>query len=175
MRLFNVAPLPSRETNMYVRQLHRTPILSFRALASLTAFLSLIVLLAVGVMPSASAASNETLTLYSGQHQQTVRLLVSAFEKQTGIQVQVRAGEGPELAHLIIREGKQTPADAYFTENSPELERLQKKGLLAPVAPKTLKQIPQRYRSASGHWVGVAARENVLTYNPDMVKKSAMP
>src|SRR5699024_5522091 len=70
---------------------------------------------------------------------------------------------------------KHTPADVFFTENSPELERLQGLGLLAPVKPSTLKPIPARYRSAKGLWVGVLARENVLTWNPDLVKKSALP
>lgn len=158
---------------MHIPKLLQAPIASFRALSVSLTFGAL---LAVGVTsPASAAAGNETLTLYSGQHQQTVRLIVSAFEKQTGIHVQVREGEGPELANLIIREGEQTPADVFFTENSPELERLQEKGLLAPVAKKPLHRIPQRYRSSSGLWVGVLARENVLTYNPGMVSKNDLP
>lgn len=126
--------------------------------------------------PSPAQASDDaTLTLYSGQHQQMVRLIVAAFEKKTGINVKVRTGGGPELANTIMREGEATPADVFFTENSPELERLQEMSLLAPVKQSTLTQIPEQYRSAKGFWVGVLARENVLTYNPNMVKKSALP
>ncbi len=131
--------------------------------------------IAIVVASAPGSAADRTLTLYSGQHQQMVQLLVSAFEKQSGIHVKVRDGEGPELAHAIIRESKQTPADVFFTENSPALVRLQEKGLLARVDPGTLKQIPARYRSAEGRWVGVLARENVLTYNPNLVAESALP
>jgi iron(III) transport system substrate-binding protein len=63
----------------------------------------------------------------------------------------------------------------FFTENSPELMHLQEKGLLAPVAHKTLAQIPARYRSGKGLWVGVLARENVLTYNPRLIDKDQLP
>lgn len=131
--------------------------------------------LIAGIASAAPAKTGGALTLYAGQHQQMVRLLVAVFEKDTGIHVDVRSGEGPELANTIIREGRQTPADVFFTENSPELVRLQEKGLLAPVDPKTLAQIPRRYRSGKGLWVGVLARENVLTYNPKLIKKSELP
>ncbi|MGH8279160.1 MAG: extracellular solute-binding protein [Gammaproteobacteria bacterium] len=123
--------------------------------------------------PAASAA--ESLTLYAGQHQQMVRLLTETFENETGIHVNVRYGGGSELAHQTILENQRTPADVYFTENSPELMRLQEKGLLAPVDKATLRQIPARYNSDKGEWVGVLARENVLTYNPKLVQESALP
>ncbi|MGH8272793.1 MAG: extracellular solute-binding protein [Gammaproteobacteria bacterium] len=125
--------------------------------------------------PSALAAGKGTLTLYSGQHQQMVRLLVSAFEKESGITVKMRSGESPELASAIIREDKGTRADVFFAENSPELQHLQAKGLLAPVARSTLGQIPARYSSTKGLWVGVLARQNVLTYNPKVIGGSALP
>lgn len=131
-------------------------------------------LLCVGV-PASAIAGPRTLTLYNGQHQQMVRLVVAAFEKDTGIHVKVRSGESPQIATTIIREGKHTPADVFFGENSPELERLQDKGLLAPVKPSTLKQIPSRYSSAKGLWVGVLARQNVMTYNPHLIKPGALP
>jgi iron(III) transport system substrate-binding protein len=123
--------------------------------------------------PGARAAG--TLTLYAGQHEQMVRLLVGAFEKASGINVKVRYGEGPELANQIIREGKRTPADVFFTENSPELVRLREHDLLAPVAQTTLAAIPARYSSGKGEWVGILARENVLTYNPHRIKKRELP
>jgi iron(III) transport system substrate-binding protein len=142
---------------------------------ALAAALACAALAGVASSPPALAAGKPTLTLYAGQHQQMVRLIVAAFEKDTGIDVKVRSGEGTELANTIIREGKHTPADVFFTENSPGLELLQEKGLLAPVDAATLKQIPAQYSSGKGRWVGVLARENVLTYNPKMIKKSELP
>lgn len=137
--------------------------------------IALLTLGAFCMAPPPARAATETLTLYAGQHQQMVRLLVGAFEKASGIHVEVRYGEGPELANQIILEGQRTPADVFFTENSPELMRLQEKHLLAPVDKTTLAQIPARYSSDAGDWVGVLARENVLTYNPKLIKASELP
>jgi iron(III) transport system substrate-binding protein len=121
------------------------------------------------------AARAETLTLYSGQHEQTVDQIVAAFQKQTGIEVKVHTGEGPELANQLLTEGTSSPADVYFTENSPELQLLAEKGLLAPVATATLEQIPPQYNSPQGAWVGVLARENVLAYNTRLVAAGQLP
>lgn len=128
-----------------------------------------------GALAGCSGSHQKSITLYSGQHAQMVRLLVSEFEKQTGIKVKVREGGGPELAHQIEKEGQQTPADVLFTENSPALIYLQNKGLLTDIDKATLQAVPAKYNSAQGQWVGVLARENVLTYNPKMVDASALP
>ena len=88
------------------------------------------------------SAGAVTLTVYSAQHEQTVDLLTKAFTKETGIDVKVRNGEAPELASELVKEGASSPADVFFTENSPELELLSEKGLLAKVAPATLASVP---------------------------------
>lgn len=123
----------------------------------------------------AGAAQAASLTLYSAQHQQTVTLLTKDFEKQSGISVKVRNGEGPELAAQLLAEGKASPADVYFTSNSPELMLLEEKGMFTKVKPTTLAAIPARYNSPTGEWVGVLARENVLTYNTKMIKPAQLP
>ena len=106
-----------------------------------------------------------TLTLYNGQHQQTTQALIAAFERQTGIHVKERDGDENELAEEIQQEGSSSPADVFFTENSPALMSLQEKGLLAPVPASVLSQVPAQYSSPAGDWVGVSARVSVLVYN----------
>ncbi len=131
----------------------------------------------VGLLVSSAAipARAVTLTLYSAQHEQTVDLLAKAFTKETGIDVKVRNGEAPELASELVKEGASSPADVFFTENSPELELLSEKGLLAKVAPATLASVPAADSGPNGDWVGVLARENVLAYNKGMVKEADLP
>jgi iron(III) transport system substrate-binding protein len=124
------------------------------------------------VSPGALAAS---LTLYSAQHEQTVDLLTKAFTKETGIEVKVRSGEAPELASQIVKEGASSPADVFITENSPELELLSEKALLAKVAPATLASVPAQDSSPAGDWVGVLARENVLAFNKGMIQENSLP
>jgi iron(III) transport system substrate-binding protein len=126
----------------------------------------------LGIAPLAQA---QTLTLYSAQHEQVVDMLTAAFTKNTGITVKLHEGEGPDIASQILQEGADSPADVFFTENSPELILLDEKGLLAPVAPATLAKIPAKYNAADGTWLGVLARENVLDFNPSMIQESAMP
>src|SRR5262249_17817915 len=76
-----------------------------------------------------------SITLYSGQHEQTTDGLVAAFEQQTGIKVSVRNDDEDTLANLIAVQGSHSPADVFYTENSPPLEFLQEKGLLSKVTP----------------------------------------
>jgi iron(III) transport system substrate-binding protein len=136
----------------------------------------LALLLGVGCYERAPRADEAlTLTLYSGQHEQSANMLVADFQKRTGINVKVRSGEGPEIANQIAEEGAASPADVYFTENSPELMLLSEKGLLAPVDPKTLAEVPSQYNSPQGNWVGVLARENVLAYNTSLMKPDDLP
>jgi iron(III) transport system substrate-binding protein len=120
-------------------------------------------------------SSAQSITLYSGQHEQTVNGLATAFEKQTGITVNVRNDDEGTLANLISVQGSHSPADVFYTENSPALEFLQEKGLLAPVQASTLARTPAKYDSAAGDWVAISARVSVLIYNPSLIAKSQLP
>jgi iron(III) transport system substrate-binding protein len=121
------------------------------------------------------AAGPNTITLYNGQHLQTADQLISAFEKKTGINVVVRSDDEDVLADQIATEGSKSPADVFFTENSPPLESLQAKGLLAKVDAATLAKTPSRFSSPQGDWVGVSARVSVLVYNPSLISASQLP
>ncbi len=127
----------------------------------------------VGCGSSGNAAN--TLTLYSGQHEQTANALVAAFEKQTGIHIDVRSDDEDVLANQILQEGSHSPADLIFAENSPALEFLSSKGLLATVDPATLAAVPSRYNSPRSDWVGVSARVSMLVYNTRMLQPSQLP
>ncbi|HMG97461.1 MAG TPA: extracellular solute-binding protein, partial [Gaiellales bacterium] len=89
---------------------------------------------AASCMLSACGSSRSpagTITLYSGQHEQTTAKLVAAFTKQTGIKVSVRSADEATLGNQLVQEGANSPADVFFTENTPVLEELHSKGLLA--------------------------------------------
>jgi iron(III) transport system substrate-binding protein len=124
---------------------------------------------------TASGTDSQTITLYSGQHEQTADALVSAFEKKTGITVNIRSDDEDTLSDQIVTEGSHSPADVFYTENSPPLESLQAKGLLAKVDSSTLSHTPAKYSSPDGDWVGVSARVSVLIYNPSLISASQLP
>ena len=139
------------------------------------------VLLGLAVLASACSSnpsggsSAQTITLYSGQHEQTTNALVAAFEKKTGITVKVRNDDEDVLANQILTEGSASPADVIYTENSPALETLQERGRLSPVDPSTLAAVPAKYSSPQGNWVGVSARVSVMVYNTGQLSPRRAP
>ncbi|HEV7161709.1 MAG TPA: extracellular solute-binding protein [Solirubrobacteraceae bacterium] len=140
-------------------------------------FLSLLSVACAMLLSScgSSAHNARELTLYSGQHEQTTALLVAAFEKATGIAVKVRSADEASLGNQILQEGPSSPADVFYTENTPVLEALRGHGLLAAVAPSTLAAVPRAYDSAAGSWVGVSARVSALVYNTAKLAPAQLP
>jgi iron(III) transport system substrate-binding protein len=133
--------------------------------------------LSTSVSAAARPHSNTvTIVLYNGQHQQTTDSVVSGFEAANpNIKVSVRDDDEDTFDNVIVQEGSRSPADVFYTENSPALEYLQQRGLLAKVDASTLSHTPSQYNSPQGDWVGVSARVSVIIYNPSLIKKSALP
>jgi iron(III) transport system substrate-binding protein len=125
--------------------------------------------------PAGASSSNVPITLYSGQHVQTTQALVNAFEKKTGIQVNVRFDDEDTMADQLVAEGSHARADVVFTENTPPLQFLASKHLLAPVAKSTLATTPAKYESPNGMWAGVSGRVSVMVYNTSLLKPSQLP
>jgi iron(III) transport system substrate-binding protein len=152
-------------------------VVSVAGLAVLAALAALVVALPIGATSAAAfpRSSTATITLYSGQHPQTVDALVAGFTKATGINVAVRSGDEDQLTDQIIEEGTRSPADVVYTENSLPLEALAFRHLLAPVDPATLARVPAKYNSPTGNWVGVSARVSVFVYNTKLIKTSELP
>jgi iron(III) transport system substrate-binding protein len=143
-----------------------------------SACLVLLATVLAGVACSNSAeksGGDRTLIIYNGQEEEITAALADAFEKKTGIPTEIRNGEGFELANQILAEGSRSPADVVFTENSPEITLLAKQHRLAAVKPEVLARVADRYSSPEDAWVGFAARESVLVYNPDLVAEQDLP
>jgi iron(III) transport system substrate-binding protein len=120
-----------------------------------------------------AGGGGNSILLYNGQHPQLTDALVRAFEKQTGIDVRVRTGDGIVLADQILQEGDRSPADVYLTENSPELVTLDEHGLLASTDSSVLDESPKR--GGAGNWTGIALRVSALAYDPALVAASRLP
>jgi iron(III) transport system substrate-binding protein len=133
------------------------------------------IVLAFAISNGGSNDASGSITVYSGQHPETVAKLVAAFEQETGISVSVRSDDEGVLAAQIVQEGSRSPADVFLTENSPALEDLQQRGLLAPVDASTLAKTQARYSSPQGRWAAVSARVSTLVYNTNDLKPSQLP
>ncbi len=120
-------------------------------------------------------AATGKLTLYNGQHRATTEALVAAFTAATGIEVVTRNAESPELASQLVEEGANSPADLFFSEQSPPIASLQEKGLLAKIDSGTLEAIPAKYAAKDGTWIGASVRTRVITYNKKMITPEELP
>jgi iron(III) transport system substrate-binding protein len=123
----------------------------------------------------ADGSSRATITLYNAQHEDLMKQMVDGFTKETGIKVEMRSGEDPEMANQIIQEGAASPADVFVTENSPAMTLVDSKGGFAKLDQATLGQVQSRYAAANGNWVGFAARSTVLAYNSKQLTKEQLP
>ena len=141
-------------------------------------------LLAIATMTACARASSPSagnttdpgaLTVYSGQHEQTVQKLVADFEQGNGAKVALRSGDEGDLANQLLQEGKNSPADVYFAENPPALTAVSARKLLAPVDPATLAAVPAADNSPNGDWVGVTARTAALVYHTASVTETDLP
>jgi iron(III) transport system substrate-binding protein len=146
-----------------------------RLLAVAAALLAATVLLSGCGGQAAGRGAGGPLLVYSGQHPETTQDLVAAFEQATGARVEVRYNDEDFLASEIVEEAPHPKADVFYTENSPPLEYLQERGLLAHLEATVLARTPAWYNSPAGDWAGVSARVSVLVYNPKLIKRSRLP
>jgi iron(III) transport system substrate-binding protein len=146
-----------------------------RRIAGALGAVAVIALACVPLSACGTGDAASTITLYSGQHEQTSLQLIAAFERKTHIRVVFRSDDEDVLADQIAAEGSHSLADVFLTENSPPLMSLQQEGLLAKLDPATLAATPARFSSPQGYWVGVSARVSVLIYNPSLISASQLP
>lgn len=126
---------------------------------------------------SATTTSNASgkLTVYSGREPELVEPLFKRFERATGIDVELRSAESPELSATITEEGESSPADVFYAQDAGSIGALRRDGLLAKLPPSTLESVDRRFRAPSGEWVGVSGRVRVLAYNTERVRRSDLP
>ncbi|HEU5469548.1 MAG TPA: iron ABC transporter substrate-binding protein [Actinophytocola sp.] len=131
----------------------------------------------VAVVPACgeSVGQNGTITLYAAQHQELIKPMVEAFEKETDIKVNIRMGGDSQLANQIVQEGGSSPGDVFVTENSPAMTLVDRAGGFAKVDEATLNQVPSQYVPSSRTWVGFATRSTVLVYNKQKLTEDALP
>ena len=118
---------------------------------------------ASGTAASSGSIQGQTITVYSGQHEQTTQALVADFQKRTGVTVKLKSNDEASLAGQLLQEGPASPADVFYAENPPALTRVQR--LLTKVDASTLAQVPADASSAQGDWVGVSARTAAFAVN----------
>jgi iron(III) transport system substrate-binding protein len=117
----------------------------------------------------------DAITVYSGRSEELVGPIISQFTERTGIQVNVRYGSTSELAAQILEEGSNSPADVFFAQDAGALGAVAAVGQFAELPTSILDQVPPRFRSPEGLWVGVSGRARVVVYNTNNVTEADLP
>jgi iron(III) transport system substrate-binding protein len=141
-----------------------------RALAAVLA-----VVLLAAVLAACSSSGGERLTIYSGRTQELIEPLLEQFSDDTGVGIDVRYGDSPDLALLIDEEGDQSPADVFLSQSPGSTGFLDSHDRLAKLPDDILDLVPERFRAEDGDWVGISGRVRVLVYNPDLVSEDELP
>jgi iron(III) transport system substrate-binding protein len=139
------------------------------ALASVAAALSL--------AAAAATAPGQTtsLTVYSGREQALVKPIMDRFTKQTGIQLDVRYASSTALATALVEEGRNSPADVYWSQEPGTLGLVGARGLLARLPQATIGKVPSRFTTPSRRWIGTSGRSRVLVYNTTELRTNELP
>lgn len=120
-----------------------------------------------------SASSAEALTIYSGRNEQLVGPLLEQIEQATGAKVEVRYGESSALAAQLLEEGKNSPADVFFSQDAGALGALAAQGLLTPLAATTTGSVLPGFADKDRRWVATSARARVVAYDPAQAPEAA--
>jgi iron(III) transport system substrate-binding protein len=136
----------------------------------------LVVLAIVGFSVfSAESESTGSLVVYNGRAHYGDEQVFADFEAETGIEVILRGGTGPELYERLRREGDDTPADVLITTDLANLWRAEDAGLLQPATSETLEaNVPQRLHDPDGYWWAISTRMRIPVVSSERVPDGAV-
>src|SRR5919107_1381401 len=111
-----------------------------------------VLLLIAGLAAAAVALGGRAdIVVYNGRSQYGDEEAFKAFERRTGLRVELRGGTAPELFERLRSEGSDTPADLLVTTDLAYLSPAARSGLLQPVATSALRaNVPAELRAPRG-------------------------
>ena len=129
-----------------------------------------------GALPATSAlAQAPSIVVYSGRARTLVEPLVERFQRETGIQVELRFGNTPQLALGIQQEGRRSPADVFWAQDTGPLQMLADAGTFIALPADLYTPIAEVFRTADRSWVATSGRARVLAYAPARVRADELP
>ncbi len=118
------------------------------------------------------------VTLYCSVDEPFAREVVAAFEKDSGIKVNLKtdteAGKTTSLVRLIEAERGRPQADVFWSSELFNTIKMARDGLLAEYRPPA-EGIPERYKDPQGRWTAFGLRARVLAWNTDKLKREEVP
>jgi iron(III) transport system substrate-binding protein len=135
-------------------------------------YLILIAALAILMgLPLRSANANE-INVYSHRQPFLINPFLKAFEKKTGIKVNV-VFSSKGLVQRLLAEGPRSPADVVLTVDIGRLYAYVDKKLFAAISSKKLSSnIPPHLRDSGNRWFGLSKRARIVAIAKGRVKPS---
>ena len=144
---------------------------------SLTAFSSicwlLIAFLCSAFLTGCLTKQDNELVVYSALDREFSQPILEDSGEELQMQVRVKYDQESNktvgLATELIETSQQPKADIFWNNEILHTIRLEKLGLLEPIAEADLNRFPKAYRSPTERWCGFAARARVLIVNTDLL------
>ena len=140
------------------------------ALASIAAMSMVVV---AGCGGDSSDDAEGPITVYSGREEEMVAPLYKQFQDETGIELDIRYGNTPELAAQIAEEGDNSPADVFVAQDAGSLGSIEDRFTTIPQ--ESLDRVDEQFRGADGNWVGLSGRVRVVSFSSAKYKADQLP
>jgi len=132
--------------------------------------LIIVVLLILSSCASEQKNTNE-VNLYSQRHYTVDEMQYEAFEKETGIKVNVIKANADELIERLKNEGSNSPADLFISVDAGKLQKASELDLLQKISnDKINSNISDDLKDINGFWVPITYRARIIVYSKDRVK-----
>lgn len=129
--------------------------------------LGLLAFVLAGCAPSVTQEDSKELNIYSARHYDIDKAIIASFEEETGIKVNVIAGNGNELLERMIREAAQPQADLFLTVGAETLYTGINEDLFDDVNVEDFSSVlDERYYGEK--WVAYTKRARVIVYNKNI-------
>src|SRR3970282_1560124 len=86
-----------------------------------------------------------TLTIYSGRSEELVGPLLTRFDAETAIALEVRDASSRDLAATVREEGSASPADVFFAQDPASLGAVAEAGLFRTLPESITSLVPSQF------------------------------
>jgi len=132
-----------------------------------------------GCSRSPTESPSGAVVVYTSVDDVFVRPICEAFEKETGIKVELvpdtEETKSTGLLNRLIAEKGRPVADVFWSGDTARAAVLKAKGVSMSYRSPQAKGLPEQYSDPDGNWTGFSARARILIYNRDLVPEGKEP